>query len=89
MAPSIRKGASIWAPLTNSKSPGAGPQQRDADAKADLPRVKLTTNKGDIVLEVFEDQLPDTGGNFINLVEEVIHEPDIPPSSPRFYGAGR
>lgn len=44
---------------------------REAEAaKNDLPRVKLTTTKGDIVLELFEDQAPDTVGNFISLVEK-------------------
>jgi cyclophilin family peptidyl-prolyl cis-trans isomerase len=43
---------------------------REAEAaKDDLPRVKLTTTKGDIVIELFEDQAPDTVGNFISLVE--------------------
>jgi cyclophilin family peptidyl-prolyl cis-trans isomerase len=43
---------------------------RDAEAaKDDLPRVKLQTTKGDIVIELFEDQAPDTVGNFISLVE--------------------
>lgn len=39
-------------------------------AKDDLPRVKLTTTKGDIVLELFENEAPDTVGNFISLVEK-------------------
>lgn len=39
-------------------------------AKDDLPRVKLTTSKGDIVLELYENEAPDTVGNFINLVEK-------------------
>jgi hypothetical protein len=44
---------------------------REAEAKADdLPRVKLTTTKGDIVLELFENEAPDTVGNFISLVEK-------------------
>lgn len=44
---------------------------REAEAKADdLPRVKLTTSKGDIVLELFENEAPDTVGNFISLVEK-------------------
>ena len=43
---------------------------REAEAaKNDLPRVKLETTKGDIVIELFEDQAPDTVGNFISLVE--------------------
>ncbi len=44
---------------------------REAEAKADdLPRVKLQTSQGDIVLELFENEAPDTVGNFINLVEK-------------------
>ena len=39
------------------------------DAKSELPRVKLKTNKGDIVVELFENEAPDTVGNFISLVE--------------------
>jgi cyclophilin family peptidyl-prolyl cis-trans isomerase len=43
---------------------------REAEAmKDDLPRVKLQTTKGDIVIELFEDQAPDTVGNFISMVE--------------------
>jgi cyclophilin family peptidyl-prolyl cis-trans isomerase len=37
--------------------------------KDDLPRVKLSTTKGDIVVELFEDQAPNTVANFISLVE--------------------
>ena len=36
----------------------------------DLPRVKLVTTQGDIVLELFENEAPWTVGNFINLVEK-------------------
>lgn len=44
---------------------------REAEAKADdLPRVKLQTTQGDIVLELFENEAPDTVGNFISLVEK-------------------
>ncbi len=43
---------------------------REAEAKADdLPRVKMTTTKGVIVLELFENEAPETVGNFISLVE--------------------
>jgi cyclophilin family peptidyl-prolyl cis-trans isomerase len=46
-------------------------QTREAEAKADdLPRVKLTTTKGDIVLELFENEAPETVGNFVSLVEK-------------------
>lgn len=35
----------------------------------DLPRVKVTTAKGEIVLELFENEAPNTVANFISLVE--------------------
>ena len=48
---------------------------RAAEAKADdLPRVKLTTSKGDIVVELFENEAPDTVGNFISLVEKGFYD---------------
>ena len=37
--------------------------------KNDLPRVKLKTTQGDIVLELFENEAPETVGNFISLVD--------------------
>jgi cyclophilin family peptidyl-prolyl cis-trans isomerase len=44
---------------------------REAEAKADdLPRVKFTTSKGDIVIELFENEAPNTVANFISLVEK-------------------
>lgn len=44
---------------------------REAEAKTDdLPRVKLSTSKGDIVIELFENEAPETVGNFVNLVEK-------------------
>jgi len=44
---------------------------RQAEAKADnLPRVLLKTSKGDVELELFEDQAPNTVANFISLVEK-------------------
>ena len=50
---------------------------REAEAKAnDLPRVKLTIGdskgnvKGDIVVELFENEAPNTVANFISLVEK-------------------
>ena len=48
---------------------------RKAEAeKNDLPRVKLTTNKGEIVIELFENEAPDTVGNFISLVEKKFYD---------------
>jgi len=42
---------------------------RDREAKAnDLPRVKFKTTKGDIEIELFENDAPNTVANFIELV---------------------
>jgi cyclophilin family peptidyl-prolyl cis-trans isomerase len=47
---------------------------REAEEKADdLPRVKLTTTKGEIVIELFENEAPETVGNFISLVEKQFY----------------
>ena len=44
---------------------------REAEAKADnLPRVKLTTNKGEITLELFENEAPQAVANFVTLVKQ-------------------
>ncbi len=43
---------------------------RHAEAmKNDLPRVKLSTTKGDIVIELFENEAPNSVANFVSLVE--------------------
>lgn len=43
---------------------------REREALADdLPRVQLTTSKGVLVLELYENEAPETVGNFVNLVE--------------------
>jgi cyclophilin family peptidyl-prolyl cis-trans isomerase len=48
---------------------------RQADAKAnDLPRVKLQTTQGDMVLELFENEAPNTVANFIKLVEQGLYD---------------
>jgi len=48
---------------------------RQAEAKAkDLPRVKLTTTKGDIEVELFENQAPIATANFISLVEKKFYD---------------
>jgi cyclophilin family peptidyl-prolyl cis-trans isomerase len=39
-------------------------------AADDLPRVKLVTNKGEIEIELFENEAPETVGNFVSLVEK-------------------
>jgi cyclophilin family peptidyl-prolyl cis-trans isomerase len=48
---------------------------RDAEAKADnLPRVLLKTSQGEIVIELFEDQAPNSVLNFITLVEKGFYD---------------
>lgn len=48
---------------------------REAEAKSDdLPRVKLETTKGNIVIELFENEAPDTVGNFVSLVEAKFYD---------------
>jgi cyclophilin family peptidyl-prolyl cis-trans isomerase len=50
-------------------------QLRQAEAKADdLPRVLLKTNKGDIELELFENEAPNSVANFIALVEKGFYD---------------
>lgn len=46
-------------------------RKKEAAAKGDLqlPRVSIKTNKGDIELELFENEAPNTVANFISLVE--------------------
>ena len=61
----IKKGyAKLWD--TESKL-------RTAEVEADdLPRVRLTTSKGEVDIELYENEAPETVGNFINLVEQDI-----------------
>ncbi len=39
-----------------------------------LPRVKFETSKGDIVIELFEDEAPNTVANFISLIEKGYYD---------------
>ncbi|MGM0489629.1 MAG: peptidylprolyl isomerase [Planctomycetota bacterium] len=39
-----------------------------------MPRVKLETTKGDIVVELFENEAPDTVGNFVYLVKRGFYD---------------
>jgi len=48
---------------------------RAAEAQADdLPRVKLTTTRGDIVIELFENEAPQAVASFINLVKSGFYD---------------
>ena len=49
--------------------------KRKADATADdRPRVKITTSQGDLVVELFEEEAPNTVANFISLVEKGFYD---------------
>lgn len=48
-------------------------RKKEAEAD-DLPRVKITTNKGEIVVELFENEAPGAVGNFISLVERGFYD---------------
>jgi len=48
---------------------------REKEAQEDnLPRVRISTTKGDIVVELFENEAPETVGNFISLVEKNFYD---------------
>ena len=50
-------------------------KRRAAEATADdLPRVKLETSAGDVVVELFEDDAPNTVANFLTLVEKGFYD---------------
>lgn len=50
-------------------------QLRAKEAEADdLPRVKFSTSKGDLVIELYENEAPDTVGNFVSLVEKKFYD---------------
>jgi cyclophilin family peptidyl-prolyl cis-trans isomerase len=53
-------------------------QKRAAEEKAgDLPRVKLVTSKGDIVVELFENEAPNAVASFIDLCDRKIYDGTI------------
>lgn len=49
--------------------------KRKAEAEADdLPRVKISTSAGDVVVELFENEAPNTVANFLSLVEKGFYD---------------
>jgi cyclophilin family peptidyl-prolyl cis-trans isomerase len=66
MASQVNECAKLW---KIEKDLRAGEEQSD-----DLPRVRLTTNKGDIVVELFENEAPNTTANFISLVDQHFYD---------------
>ena len=57
-----------WVKEQEIRKAEAAAGEQDYDKK--LPRVELTTSKGKIVLELFENEAPNTVANFISLVEK-------------------
>jgi cyclophilin family peptidyl-prolyl cis-trans isomerase len=48
---------------------------RQAESEADdLPRVRLSTDKGDIVVELFENEAPLSVANFVHLVDQGFYD---------------
>lgn len=69
------KGNELDAHRLDSIEEFARRQQQDAARRQtseaeDLPRVRLMTSRGEIVVELFEDDAPNTVANFIALVED-------------------
>jgi cyclophilin family peptidyl-prolyl cis-trans isomerase len=62
----LPKNKELWA-----KEQAIRVMEKEAD---NLPRVKLETSKGTIVVELFENQAPQTVGNFISLVEKKFYD---------------
>ncbi len=48
--------------------------RRQEAAANDLPRVLLKTSQGDLVIELYENEAPQTVGNFISLVEKGFYD---------------
>ncbi len=44
------------------------------EAAGDLPKVRLHTSQGDIVVELFENEAPNTVANFVNLVDKKYYD---------------
>ncbi len=50
-------------------------QRREREATADdLPRLRLNTTRGPVVIELFEDEAPNTVANFIHLAEDGFYD---------------
>ena len=48
---------------------------REEDAKGEpLPQVSILTTKGEVIVELFENQAPETVANFIHLVEQGFYD---------------
>jgi len=58
---------------TKSTDVPKGTSEVIIDDKA-LPQVKMTTKYGDMIIELFEDETPNTVANFVNLIEKGYYD---------------
>jgi len=59
------------APLALAEDKAA---DKKPEAKEKLPQIFLKTSKGDILLELYEDEAPNTVANYISLVEKGFYD---------------
>ena len=64
----------IAAALVGSIALAAGALFSADEKKEKLPQVLLKTSKGDILLELYEDEAPNSVANYINLVEKKFYD---------------
>jgi cyclophilin family peptidyl-prolyl cis-trans isomerase len=69
----MKKFTTIFTCAVLAGSIGAFAADKDKE-KEKLPQVLLKTNKGDILLELYEDEAPNTVANFISLVEKKFYD---------------
>jgi cyclophilin family peptidyl-prolyl cis-trans isomerase len=58
-------------PVTAPKKPAAAPKKKSGEKN---PIVKISTDKGDMLVELFEDEAPNTVANFITLAEKGFYK---------------
>ena len=71
-----REGQNMFKELPEQKKAWAAEQaiRMKEAAAGDLPRVKLETSKGPIVIELLENEAPQAVGNFVSLVEKKFYD---------------
>ena len=77
LEPSLSREVKKYVDVAKTKAAEWDEEQRKraAEAKADdLPRVKLVTTKGDIVVELFENEAPNAVASFIDLCEKKFYD---------------
>src|SRR5579863_8149222 len=60
--------------LLGSQLARSSAADKEENAKEKLPQVLLKTTKGDVVVELYEDEAPNTVANFISLVEKGFYD---------------